>query len=47
MRFTEDILNVDNTWQIGTGDDTRSYFDIFSTYGVALVGPGDPGREGV
>ena len=40
------ILN-NNLWQVGTGDSTRSYFDVFLQYGVALVGPGDPGKEGM
>lgn len=46
MKFTSIDINSNNCWQIGTGDETRSYFDIFIKYGVALVGPGDPGREG-
>ncbi|NJD23505.1 MAG: hypothetical protein FIA82_12710 [Melioribacter sp.] len=46
MKFDSSQINSSNTWQIGTGDGTRSYFDIFLKYGVALVGPGDPGREG-
>ena len=46
MRFNDTIINPSNTWQIGTGDDTRMYYDIFLRFGVALVGPGDPGIEG-
>ncbi|MCC6864567.1 MAG: hypothetical protein IT280_00240 [Ignavibacteria bacterium] len=46
MKFTKEILNSKNTWQIGTGDDTRSFFYTFLKYGVALVGPGIPGKEG-
>lgn len=46
MKFTYDEINSANTWQIGTGDDTRSYLDIFFSFGVALVGPGYPGKEG-
>lgn len=44
MQLSE--LNKDNTWQIGTGDGSRSYGWLFFTYGVAVVGPGDPGEEG-
>ncbi|MHB8338973.1 MAG: hypothetical protein ACYDEE_16280 [Ignavibacteriaceae bacterium] len=46
MKFNSTDINPRNCWQIGTGDGTRSYFDIFLKYGVALVGPGDPGIEG-
>ena len=46
MRLTPAEINSKNCWQIGTGDDTRSYLDIFLKYGIALVGPGDPGKEG-
>lgn len=46
MKFTEQEINKYNTWQIGTGDSSRSYLDIFLKYGVALVGPGNPGKEG-
>lgn len=35
-----------NLWQVGTGDSTRDYFEIFLRYGVAIVGPGNPGRDG-
>ncbi|MFN8342910.1 MAG: hypothetical protein U0V64_14710 [Cyclobacteriaceae bacterium] len=45
MRFDSTHLNPENTWQIGTGDDTRMYFDVFLRFGVALVGPGNPGRN--
>lgn len=44
MQLTE--LNKENTWQIGTGDDSRSYSDLFFKFGVAVVGPGNPGKEG-
>ena len=30
-------------WQIPAGDEGRSYADVFLKYGVALIGPGDPG----
>src|SRR5690348_6854282 len=30
-------------WQIAAGDQRRSYPEIFLRYGVALIGPGDPG----
>jgi hypothetical protein len=33
-------------WQIGSGDGSRGYSQVFFDLGVALVGPGDPGREG-
>jgi len=33
-------------WQIGSGDDTRNYANVFFDFGVALVGPGDPGKHG-
>ncbi len=33
-------------WQIGSGDDTRNYAKIFFDFGVALVGPGNPGKHG-
>ncbi len=46
MKFTALDINKENTWQIGTGDDTRMYLDIFLSFGVALVGPGYPGIEG-
>ncbi len=46
MKFSENVINKDNTWQIGTGDDSRQYQDVFFRYGVALVGPGYPGKEG-
>ena len=31
-------------WQIGSGSSLRSYADVFLKHGVALIGPGDPGR---
>lgn len=46
MKFNSSEINSSNCWQVGTGNDTRSYLDIFLKYGVALVGPGNPGREG-
>ncbi len=46
MKLTSEIINQSNTWQIGTGDDTRMYHDIFLRLGVAFLGPGDPGKEG-
>lgn len=46
MKFTALDINKSNAWQIGTGDGTRMYHDIFLKYGVALVGPGNPGKEG-
>ena len=46
MKFSAQEINSKNTWQIGTGDDTRMYHDVFIKYGVAFVGPGDPGIEG-
>jgi hypothetical protein len=30
-------------WQISGGPSERSYVDVFLRYGVALIGPGDPG----
>ena len=30
-------------WQIGAGAANRSHVDTFLSYGVALIGPGDPG----
>ena len=30
-------------WQVSAGSRERSYFDQFLNYGVALIGPGDPG----
>lgn len=30
-------------WQIGSGDDTRPYEDVCLKFGIAMVGPGDPG----
>ncbi len=46
MKLTEKDLHPGNTWQVGTGDGTRNYGEIFLKYGVALVGPGNPGKEG-
>jgi|WetSurMetagenome_2_1015567.scaffolds.fasta_scaffold98047_1 hypothetical protein len=46
MKILPADVNSSNTWQIGTGDGTRSYHDIFLKFGVALVGPGDPGKDG-
>ncbi len=46
MKFTALNISKENTWQIGTGDGTRMYLDVFLNFGVALVGPGDPGMEG-
>ena len=34
-----------NIWQIGSGDSSRDYSLIFLDFGVALVGPGNPGDE--
>ena len=31
-------------WQIGSGSGLRNFGDVFLEHGVALVGPGDPGR---
>ena len=39
-------INPNNeVWQIGTGDDSRNYFNVFLKYGVACIGPGNPGSE--
>ena len=32
-----------DVWQIGAGDAGRSYANLFLKFGVALIGPGDPG----
>lgn len=40
MKFT---INNTPVWQIGSGDDTRSYSDICLNFGIAMVGPGKPG----
>ena len=32
------------TWQVSAGPTDRSYADQFLKYGVALIGPGDPGK---
>jgi hypothetical protein len=34
---------VKSVWQIAAGPLARSYVDVFLKYGVALIGPGDPG----
>ena len=44
--MTLNNLTPANTWQIGTGDGSRGYVGLFYKYGVAVVGPGDPGEEG-
>lgn len=44
MKFKSKDINPKNTWQIATGYNTRNYSDIFLKYGVAIVGPGDPGE---
>ena len=31
-------------WQVSAGPASRSYAEVFLSYGVALVGPGDAGR---
>jgi hypothetical protein len=46
MKLLSSEINASNSWQIGTGDGTRSIHHIFLRYGVAIVGPGDPGKEG-
>lgn len=46
MKFSKNNLHPGNTWQVGTGDGTRNYGGIFLKYGVALVAPGNPGKEG-
>lgn len=33
-----------NYWQIGSGDSTRDYSDVFFDFGVAIVGPGNNGH---
>ena len=38
-----DSVNNHKVWQIPAGDEGRSYADVFLKYGVALIGPGDPG----
>ena len=32
-----------DVWQIGSGNETRPYDDIFLKFGIASVGPGEPG----
>lgn len=44
MQLTE--LNKENTWQIGTGDGSRSYAWVFFDLGIACLGSGDPGPWG-
>lgn len=36
-------LNKENTWQVGTGDGSRSYAQVFFDLGIACLGSGDPG----
>lgn len=36
-------LTQQNTWQIATGDGSRSYGNVFFELGIACLGPGDPG----
>ena len=40
-------VQIDTTdkevWQIGSGNDTRPYDDIFLKFGIAMVGPGESG----
>ena len=31
-------------WQISAGPANRSYADVFLSYGVGLIGPGDSGQ---
>jgi hypothetical protein len=38
-------LSDKTIWQIGSGDSSRDYSKVFLDFGVALVGPGDPGDE--
>jgi len=38
-----DVPAIGDIWQIGSGNADRCYADTFLKYGVALVGPGDPG----
>lgn len=39
-----DIKENDKLWQIGSGDDSRDYNKVCFDFGVALVGPGNPGN---
>lgn len=39
-------LSGKTVWQIGSGDGSRNYAQVFFDYGVALVGPGDHGKHG-
>lgn len=36
-------MQARNVWQVSAGPWDRSYVDVFLDYGVALIGPGDPG----
>ena len=36
-------MQTRNVWQVSAGPWDRSYVDVFLDYGVALIGPGDPG----
>ena len=36
-------MQARNVWQVSAGPWDRSYLDVFLNYGVALIGPGDPG----
>ena len=36
-------MQTRNVWQVSSGPLDRSYVDVFLDYGVALIGPGDPG----
>ena len=36
MKFISTDINETNTWQIGTGDPSRSYISVFLKFGVAL-----------
>ncbi|MCK4432634.1 MAG: hypothetical protein KAV48_01750, partial [Methanomicrobia archaeon] len=39
------MIKIDNQriWQIGTGDATRDYSKLCLDFGIAIVGPGEPG----
>lgn len=39
-------FSKETLWQVGSGDGSRNYAKYFFDYGVALVGPGNPGRHG-
>ena len=32
-----------NYWQVAAGDDERDYSEVFTKFGVMLIGPGNPG----